>query len=106
MVKAVGNTHSTGKEQFYTPQAEAQRLTDLTVNLILDALSRVWIEPAAGTGSFLKAMGQDGAEDLLAYDIEPRVEGIKRCNFPTETVQPGISTSLTSPAFGGSIVVV
>lgn len=98
--KPKGNPRTTSLEQYYTPRPEAQRLTDIAVQLIPDALSRDWIEPAAGTGSFMRAMRQAGVASLTAYDIEPKAEGIKRCDFLSEKLQPGDAVCLTNPPFG------
>jgi sugar phosphate isomerase/epimerase len=59
-----GNRRITGKEQFYTPSDLAIRLATTVSNLIGGLDQKTIIEPAGGTGSFVKAAKALGANSV------------------------------------------
>lgn len=95
-----GNTRVTGKEQYYTPSGVAEALTKTMLSIVKDSLGRVWLEPAAGTGSFVDAMRTQGIKNVEAYDIQPEAEGIVRADFLTLPLFFQDAVCLTNPPFG------
>ena len=91
------NKRKTGKEQYYTPDKtvkECMKLVDAV------KVGGVYLEPAGGTGSFVRELGKRGR--VVAYDIEPKSEGIQRTeNFLKEDLS-GLSEviTVTNPPFG------
>lgn len=105
----MGNTRVTGREQYYTPAAVAAELCAEMQAVVADWEERHWIEPAAGTGAFLDAMRKAGVKKILAWDVEPKAEGIIEADFLTlgpleiaeaagEPVEGAVC--LTNPPFG------
>ena len=68
------NKRKTGKEQYYTPQETAERCLEI---LESHRASERYLEPAGGTGAFVKALLKRGRE-VISYDIEPRHEAVQR----------------------------
>lgn len=96
-----GNRRVTGKEQFYTPEQLAIQLTQTIASVVPDFSSRTIIEPAGGTGSFLKAAKQLGATKLVSFDIEPKADGVIKADFlfaDLKTIQSAVT--LSNPPFG------
>jgi hypothetical protein len=91
------------KDQFYTKPAVAQWF----VKEIQKALpwsvqdDTLWIEPSAGSGSFLQAAR--GKARTIGLDIDPKSEGILRQDFITWSPPPDVRGSLLffgNPPFG------
>ncbi|MEY4436753.1 MAG: hypothetical protein RL100_217, partial [Actinomycetota bacterium] len=55
-----GNKRVTGKEQYYTPSYLADSLIIEVAALVPDLADRTILEPAGGTGSFIKAAEKFG----------------------------------------------
>lgn len=96
-----GNRRVTGKEQFYTPAALALSLTQALGPLIGGLEGRLVIEPAGGTGAFIKAAKLEGASSVISFDIEPKAEEVLLADF-LEADLTGISGAVTisNPPFG------
>ena len=96
-----GNRRVTGKEQFYTPQALALTLTKQIEPLVGGLKRKLVIEPAGGTGAFIKAAKELGATKVLSFDIEPKSDGVQLGNF-LEADLAGINGAITisNPPFG------
>lgn len=63
-------------DQYYTSDNLAQYCIDVTMNIIgEDNISEI-IEPSAGNGSFSNKL-----KNCIAYDIEPKQEGIIKADF-------------------------
>jgi len=96
-----GNRRITGKEQFYTPEALAIELTQKLAGFVPDFSSRTVIEPAGGTGSFLKAAQQVGAKRLISFDIEPKSVGVIQADFlDADLGKISSAITLSNPPFG------
>jgi len=80
-----GNRRITGKEQFYTPSDLALRLATIVSKLVGGLDQKTIIEPAGGTGSFVKAAKALGATKVISFDIEPKAEGVLLADFLLET---------------------
>lgn len=96
-----GNRRVTGKEQFYTPADLALTLTKQISPLVGGLENKLVIEPAGGTGAFIKAAQSQGASKVLSFDIEPKADGVLLADF-LEADLTGISGALTisNPPFG------
>jgi len=92
-----GNKRSTGLEQFYTPSGAASELTKLLLSIGVDP-NVEWIEPAAGTAAFVKAMQDEGIKNITAYDIDPQHNLVLKADFLTQPVTAKVC--LTNPPFG------
>lgn len=97
-----GNHRKAGKEQYYSPEATALDLVRLAQGAIPYWPGRTWIEPAAGTGAFVRAFQATGVSKILAYDIEPKSEGIVEADFLTLDLPADLlgAVSVTNPPFG------
>jgi predicted RNA methylase len=91
----------TGKEQFYTPADLALSLTKTLGPLIGGLEGRLVIEPAGGTGAFIKAAKLQGAAKVISFDIEPKADGVLLADF-LDADLTGISGAVTisNPPFG------
>jgi len=96
-----GNRRVTGKEQFYTPAALALSLTQALGPLIGGLEGRLVIEPAGGTGAFIKAAKLEGASSVISFDIEPKAEEVLLADF-LDADLTGIQGAVTisNPPFG------
>jgi predicted RNA methylase len=96
-----GNRRVTGKEQFYTPVELALRLTKKIEPLVGGLNGKLVIEPAGGTGAFIKAAKELGATKVLSFDIEPKSDGVQLGDF-LESNLDGINGAITisNPPFG------
>jgi predicted RNA methylase len=96
----LGNTRVTGKEQYYTPTYLAEQLIAEVLALVPDLANRKILEPAGGTGSFLKAAAKIGAKDFLSFDIEPKHAGVKKQNFLQASLSGTNAVTISNPPFG------
>jgi len=88
-----------GKEQYYTNPdvvdicvAEVQKHVDLSDRTIL--------EPAGGTGEFIKGFYRAGFKDVISFDIEPKYRDVLEANFLSlKDVGSGL-VCITNPPFG------
>jgi predicted RNA methylase len=96
-----GNRRVTGKEQFYTPPELAHRLTAQISPFVGGLEGKLVIEPAGGTGAFIKAAKDLGATRVLSFDIEPKSDGVQLGDF-LEADLAGIKGAITisNPPFG------
>jgi predicted RNA methylase len=96
-----GNRRVTGKEQFYTPADLALRLTKQIEPLVGGLKGKLVIEPAGGTGAFIKAAKELGATKVLSFDIEPKSDGVQLGDFLESNLE-GINGAITisNPPFG------
>jgi predicted RNA methylase len=95
-----GNKRVTGKEQYYTPTDLAERLIGEVMVLVPDLANRTILEPAGGTGSFLKAAAKAGVRNFLSFDIEPKHDNVTKANF-LEAKLTGINAvTISNPPFG------
>jgi predicted RNA methylase len=90
----------TGKEQFFTPRDIAKLVVDRVLQLVPDAVTRPWLEPAGGTGSFVDAAVARGVLDLVSLDIEPRHPMVARGDFLASTLDLDAAVTVTNPPFG------
>ena len=87
-----GKFRTNEKDQFYTtPDVATVCVADLMPHAI-----GAWIEPSAGTGSFVTAANGQ----VIAMDIDPKGPGIQTQNFLEWTPPPGQYTVYGNPPFG------
>jgi predicted RNA methylase len=95
-----GNTRVTGKEQYYTPTALAERLVGEVATLVGDFGTRTVIEPAGGTGSFVEAAERAGAARVLSVDIEPKHARVNLGDFLEVELPAHNAITISNPPFG------
>lgn len=96
----LGNRRVTGDERYYTPPNLARKLTAEAARLIPDFARRVVVEPAGGTGSFVEAARDLGANKILSVDTHPLHPGVKRADFLTWSPRVVGAITLSNPPFG------
>lgn len=96
----LGNKRVTGKEQYYTPAVLAEDLIGEVLVFVPDLANRTILEPAGGTGAFLKAAAKVGAKDFLSFDIEPKHAGVKKADFLQAKLTGTNSVTISNPPFG------
>jgi predicted RNA methylase len=96
----LGNTRVTGKEQYYTPADLAERLISEVSALVPDLANRTVIEPAGGTGSFIKAAQNIGVTNFLSFDIEPKHTLVKKADFLAKKFTAKDAVTISNPPFG------
>jgi len=99
----LGNRRVTGKEQFYTPPALAVTLAASLLEHVPDLASRTVIEPAGGTGAFIRAVEALGVQDILSFDIEPLAAGVAKADFldtDLSHLSPHSAVTISNPPFG------
>jgi predicted RNA methylase len=96
-----GNRRVTGKEQFYTPEELAIKLTKQLAVLVGGLEGKLVIEPAGGTGAFVKAAKDLGAKKVISFDIEPKSADIALGDF-LEADLSAVTGAITisNPPFG------
>lgn len=94
-----GNTRKTGKEQFYTPSALAERLVDEARQQIADFDNRRFLEPAGGTGAFVEAL-QKRQLTVTSFDIEPHHKSVQTGSFLEQTSLGERLITISNPPFG------
>ena len=96
----LGNTRVTGKEQYYTPGDLAEKLMVEVAGLVPDLANRTVIEPAGGTGAFIKAAQNIGVTDFLSFDIEPKHALVKKADFLVKKFSAKDAVTISNPPFG------
>jgi predicted RNA methylase len=96
----LGNTRVTGKEQYYTPADLAERLISEVSALVPELANRTVIEPAGGTGSFIKAAQNIGVTNFLSFDIEPKHTLVKKADFLAKKFTAKDAVTISNPPFG------
>lgn len=95
-----GNTRTTGKEQYYTPGHLADSLITEVAALVPDLASRTVLEPAGGTGSFIKAAEKFGVKNFLSFDIEPKHDSVSKQDFLHAEIAVQNAVTISNPPFG------
>lgn len=96
----LGNRRVTGKEQYYTPDDLALRLTREVVAVVGSLDDRTVLEPAGGTGAFIRAAQQLGASSVVSFDIEPKHTDVVRADFLSKKVRLSDAVAISNPPFG------
>ena len=96
----LGNTRVTGKEQYYTPNDLAEKLISEVLGVVPHLAKRTVIEPAGGTGSFIKAAQSIGVTEFLSFDIEPKHSLVKKADFLVKKFSAKDAVTISNPPFG------
>ena len=96
----LGNTRVTGKEQYYTPADLAEKLMAEVQALVPDLAKRTVIEPAGGTGAFIRAAQKFGVTEFLSFDIEPKHALVKKADFLGKKIAAKDAVTISNPPFG------
>lgn len=96
----LGNTRTTGKEQFYTPAQTAEFIFNRLTNLVSKLDGLTLLEPAGGTGTIIEAAMRHGIKDVISYDIEPHHPKVKQGNFLEQTITTSNCLTVSNPPFG------
>ena len=95
-----GNKRVTGKEQYYTPELLAETLVRVVKKRITNFEDRTFLEPAGGTGAFIKAVEKLGATKVLSVDIEPKHQRVSKANFLEHEIPHHDAVTISNPPFG------
>lgn len=96
----LGNRRVTGKEQYYTPRALAEDLVQKVKAIIPNFSSRTVLEPAGGTGAFVEAAKNAGAQKVLSLDIEPKHGDVTKANYLNAKLKLQDAVTISNPPFG------
>lgn len=96
----LGNRRVTGTEQYYTPKDLALSLVGHALEYMDNSPESHFLEPAAGTGSFVAALKSHGLTNIIAIDKYPMGDGISQADFldwdpPIENL-----ITISNPPFG------
>lgn len=100
LVEKLGNRRVTGTEQFYTPRHLAHSLAESALYYLPPVAETVFLEPAAGNGSFVAALRELGAKNVIAIDRYPAAPGIRNEDFLDSELPNENLVTLTNPPFG------
>jgi len=95
-----GNTRITGKEQYYTPKGVASSIMEMVAAREEHLSSRVFLEPAGGTGVFIEAARHIGFKQVLSWDIEPLHPEVIKGDFLVQNPPLQHAICVTNPPFG------
>lgn len=98
--KKLGNRRVTGKEQYYTPVDLAEKLISEVLVFVPDLSQRKILEPAGGTGAFIKAAAKVGASKFVSFDIEPKHHDVLKADFLHASVDATDAVTISNPPFG------
>lgn len=98
--KKLGNRRVTGKEQYYTPPDVADSIISRLFNLRPACSTKIWLEPAGGTGTFIDAAHRFGIEEVVSVDIEPYHPLVKAGNFLEHNFDFSDGLAIGNPPFG------
>lgn len=97
-MKRLGNTRTTGKEQFYTPKAITDQIVKEAINLFGN--TKVFLEPAGGTGNFIESAMDYGFKSIISFDIEPNHPKIIQADFLNTELDLQDALTICNPPFG------
>lgn len=99
--KKLGNTRTTGKEQYYTPIDVANEILVNVKDLLKGKVqSRTFIEPAGGTGNFIEAALSVGFREIISFDIEPHHDLITAGSYLDQVLTINGAVTVSNPPFG------
>tara|TARA_R110000824_G_scaffold121558_4_gene277745 strand:- start:2020 stop:3045 length:1026 start_codon:yes stop_codon:yes gene_type:complete len=100
--QSYANTRTTGKEQYYTRPDVVDECMRAVVKAIPDYRERTILEPAGGTGEFIKGFDRAGisSDNVISYDIDPRHPDVEKGNYLEKKFKAKDLVSITNPPFG------
>lgn len=94
-----GKFRLNSKDQFYTNREVSKKCVNLVIKHIPRATKYTWIEPSAGTGSFVDAL--ESQHKRIAMDIDPKTDTIEKKDFLAwEPTVSGDVIVFGNPPFG------
>ena len=94
-----GKFRTNCKDQFYTNKVISKRCVDFVIEKIPKVSRYTWVEPSAGSGSFIEALKP--CHTRIAMDIEPKSSDIEGRDFLTwEPTVFGDVVVFGNPPFG------
>ncbi len=100
MAEKLGNRRITGTEQFYTPRKLALELVETALPYLPPASQTIFLEPAAGNGSFVEALSEIGAHKVISLDRYPAIATIQQADFLESEFAKTNLVTITNPPFG------
>jgi predicted RNA methylase len=100
--QSYANTRTTGKEQYYT-NPDVVDLCLEEVNKHVELKGRLILEPAGGTGEFIKGLQRFGIfdEKIISFDIEPKHSLVVEADYlSTDMSSYKDLIAITNPPFG------
>lgn len=92
------NYRQNSLEQYYTISEVALKCTEFMLDKV--GPNNSWIEPTAGSGSFLDALEFYGIHEFQAFDIDPKDKRITKANFLKQTITRYDNVFIGNPPFG------
>ncbi len=93
-----GNSRKTGKEEYFTLPSIAEECVDTLLGLYPKSYMSMFLEPAAGNGSFSNYLRTKGAVD--EFDITKRIDTCVEQDFLTLEPSARYDAVITNPPFG------
>ena len=88
-------------DQYYTKTEIANQCCEKLKSLFPNLESHTFLEPSAGTGSFIDAIHNTfGNVRIKAYDIDPKKKGIKKADFTRLPLAGRHLITVGNPPFG------
>lgn len=93
-------------DQFYTEESVSKKCCEILKEKLenyIDFNTKTFLEPSAGTGSFIKALKKCfNTENIKSYDIDPKHEDVKKADFlSTKNEELGENLiTIGNPPFG------
>ena len=100
MAEKLCNRRVTGTEQFYTPRKLAAELVETAIPYLPPTSETTFLEPAAGNGSFVEALSEAGAREVIALDRYPAIASIQQADFLESDFTENNLVTFTNPPFG------
>jgi predicted RNA methylase len=100
VLKPLGNRRLSGDEQYYTPVALAQQLVDQLFRVLPELEKARFLEPAGGTGSFIKALQARGISSIESFDTHPKHSMVQEGDFLNQELSYKNYVTLSNPPFG------
>lgn len=92
-----------GQDEYYTNIAVASNFVCLTINDLLPQKVTLFVEPSAGTGSFVKALLELNYP-VVAYDLTPKHPEVIQADFLDlelpQRFTAGLTVTIGNPPFG------
>lgn len=92
------NYRTNSLEQYYTIPEVANSCVEFMISKV--GQDHRWIEPTAGTGSFVDALESFGITDYQAFDIDPKDPRIEKQDFLTFSSTQFDHVFIGNPPFG------
>ncbi|MBO1630401.1 hypothetical protein GKR58_09115 [Yersinia pseudotuberculosis] len=86
-------------DQYFTPLALAKQLTRTVIELLAPSTGQLFVEPSEGAGAFTQSLSNFGYNNIIGYDIDPKLQKTIKQDFLTTTFERG-AIVIGNPPFG------